>query len=180
VLLFGLTMLCASALLQTQFNADTPLALVIVAYLMFGTGWASILSPSITAAISSVPPENGGVAAGTLGTFHNLGGALGLTFGTLIFSAAALSSLRTTISDMHLPTANWLETAAANIGQAVDIITANSPLSHASAIRLFDQFFINGYASAMLVALPLLTLLFVLLGYRQQSRPAGGTSSIGI
>ncbi|MET3120653.1 EmrB/QacA subfamily drug resistance transporter [Oxalobacteraceae bacterium GrIS 2.11] len=182
VLLFGLCMLCASALLQTQFNADTQLALVILAYLMFGTGWAAILTPSITAAISSVPPENGGVAAGTLGTFHNLSGALGLTCGTLIFSAGAFSSLQTTLSAMHLATGSWLKTASTNMGEAVDIITANSPLTRAAANSVFDQFFINGYASAMylLVALPLLTLLFVLLGYRQQSRSAEDAGSIVI
>ncbi len=85
-LIFGLLLLLGSALLQTQFATHTPVALMIIAYALFGIGWACILSPSLAAAMSSVPPDRSGVAAGMMGTSHNLGGAIGLAIGSLIFS----------------------------------------------------------------------------------------------
>jgi MFS family permease len=182
VLVFGLSMLCISALLQTQFDAGTQLYLVVGAYISFGIGWAFILSPSLTTAIASVPKESGGVAAGTIGTFHNLGGAMGLAFGTLIFSSAAYSSLYTAIAGMGIKTGDWLATATTNTEQATEIIASNTHLSHATAAGLFDQFFLHGYSSAMwlLVALPLLSLCFVLFGYKKKDRPAHSVSVSGL
>lgn len=181
-LTFGLTMLCISALLQTQFDASTPLYLVIGAYILFGIGWAFILSPSLTAAIASVPKDSGGVAAGTIGTFHNFGGTMGLTFGTLIFSSAAYSSLHSALSGMQIQTGSWLASATANTEHAIGIITSHTQLSQAAATGLFEQFFLHGYSSAMwlLVILPLLSLCFVLLGYRKKDIPVHRVAVTGM
>ncbi len=170
VLIFGLALLCISALLQTQFDANTPLYLVIGAYILFGIGWAFILSPSLTAAITSVPSEAGGVAAGTVGTFHNFGGAMGLAFGTLIFTIAANSNLLSAVKTLHLNAEKWLGAATGNTDHAIEIITSNTHLSHAAATGLFEQFFLHGYASAMwlLVLLPLASLGFVIVGFKKK------------
>jgi len=172
-LMLGLTLLSVSALLQTQFNAHTPLWAVIGTYLLFGSGWAWILSPSITAAISSVPADSGGVAAGTLGTFHNFGGAMGLVVGTLIFSAAAYTRLTSLVTDRHIDGGPWLSAAVSNTDQAVNIIASNTGLNQPDATDLFHQFFLHGYASAMwlLVLLPLLSLGFLSLSGKKKTRP---------
>lgn len=91
-LLFGLLLLLGSALMQTQFNSHTPVFIMLIAYALFGIGWACILSPALTAALASVPPERSGIAAGMMGTSHNLGGAIGLACGTLIFNYAGYAA----------------------------------------------------------------------------------------
>ena len=170
-LVTGLVLLAISALMQTQFEAATSLYLVVGAYLLFGIGWAFILSPSLSAAIASVPAERGGVAAGTLGTFHNFGGVMGLTFGTLIFSSVARSDLLASVTGMDIPVGNWLAEATANTDQAVEIITSNTGLDYSAATELFQKFFLHGYADAMwlLVWLPLASLCFVLANFREKN-----------
>ena len=44
-LILGLALLLCSALLQSQFNPHTTIALLLIAYGLFGIGWACILSP---------------------------------------------------------------------------------------------------------------------------------------
>ena len=167
----GLTLLILSAVIQTQFNADTALWVIVVAYLLFGTGWAFILSPSISAAISSVPADSGGVAAGTIGTFHNFGGTIGLALGTLIFSGAAYARLLSGVTGAQLPAGSWLVEASGNMGQAAALIATHTGLAPAAASALFQQGFLHGYASAMwlIVALPLVSLCAVLLNIRKNN-----------
>jgi len=50
------------------------------------------LGPSTMAALSSVSEPLGGVAMGTSWTLHNLGGALGLTIATALYSSVTLST----------------------------------------------------------------------------------------
>ena len=45
--------------------------------------------------MASVPPDRSGVAAGMMGTSHNLGGALGLALGSLIFTYGTKLNLLT-------------------------------------------------------------------------------------
>lgn len=171
-LIFGLLLLCVSALIQAQFTGQTPLYFVVGAYLLFGIGWASILSPSLTAAIASVPSESGGVAAGTVGTFHNFGGAIGLAFGTLIFTMAAKFNLMAAAKSFHAAGQQWIQTATANIDQAVQIIAAHTHLSIPAASSLFQRFFLHGYAWVMwcLVLMSLLALSFVVLGFKSADK----------
>lgn len=170
-LIFGLIFLGVSAVLQAQFNAQTPLYLVVGAYILFGIGWASILSPSLTAAIASVPSESSGVAAGTVGTFHNFGGAIGLAFGTLIFAIAAKSSLLLSIQNLSTNGTSWVQTAAANMDQAVHLIMSNVNIPIAAATTLFERFFLHGYSCVMwsLVVLTIVALSFVILGFKKSS-----------
>ncbi|MCC2666700.1 MAG: family efflux transporter permease subunit [Gammaproteobacteria bacterium] len=88
LLMVGLLLLLCSALLQTQFREHTTIILLFISYGLFGIGWACILSPALAAALSSVPAERSGVAAGMMGTSHNLGGAIGLACGSLLMQHA--------------------------------------------------------------------------------------------
>lgn len=51
--------------------------LLLTAYGLLGIGWSCILSPALAVAMASVPAERSGVAAGMMGTSHNLGALLG-------------------------------------------------------------------------------------------------------
>jgi EmrB/QacA subfamily drug resistance transporter len=61
VLMTGLLLFLISGLLQSQFGVNSSIYFILFAYLIFGIGWAFILSPSIVAALSSIPKESSGV-----------------------------------------------------------------------------------------------------------------------
>ena len=171
-LVLGLGLLSISAIFQAQFLAYTSIFWVIGAYILFGVGWACILSPSLVAALSSIPKEIGGVASGTLGTLHNFGGAMGLAFGALIYTLAAQSSLLSTALAQNFQAGNWVKTAVANTDQAIHIIKTNTPLSWQAAADLFEQFFLHGYACVMwfLALLALTSLCCVIIGFRKKAQ----------
>lgn len=86
VLIFGLLCFALNAFIQLTFNQDTSVILIMIVYTLIGIGWASILSPSFTSALLSIPQQQAGVAMGTLGTLHNAGGSIGLAIGVMLFS----------------------------------------------------------------------------------------------
>jgi len=92
VLIAGLGFLALSALIQSTFSLNSGLAGVVLAFACMGIGWGCMLGPSTMAALSSVSEPLGGVAMGTSWTLHNLGGALGLTIATALYSSVTLST----------------------------------------------------------------------------------------
>ncbi len=91
VLLIGYGCFIVSALLQIKFGHSEYLSVLLIPYILFGFGWAFVLSPSLVAAVSSLPQEIGGVAIGSVGTFHNLGGTVGLAIGATLGYTGAMS-----------------------------------------------------------------------------------------
>lgn len=169
LLLTGFVLFALSALMQVYFSSHTPLWFILLAFLLFGIGWACILSPSFTTALSSVPESISGVAMGALGSLHNFGGALGLALGTIIYQAQSRDALTADVARHHLTSGHWLGHAIANPDHAVNIIQQNTGLGVEAAAALFQHFFMRGYASAMwlLVAISLLALCKVMLGLKR-------------
>jgi EmrB/QacA subfamily drug resistance transporter len=93
VLMAGYAFLTLSAILQIVFAPQDYFYFTVFAYILFGIGFACILSPSLVAAMSSIPQESSGVASGTVGTLHNFGGAIGLAIGTIIYTFYAGNTL---------------------------------------------------------------------------------------
>jgi EmrB/QacA subfamily drug resistance transporter len=77
---FGFLFLIFSSITQIFFGAFTPLSFIAGSTLLLGIGNALITGPTITAAISVVPPHKAGIASGTFITFQEIGGTLGLAF----------------------------------------------------------------------------------------------------
>lgn len=96
ILMTGYGLLAVSALLQAQFHASHALVLLLVPYCLFGIGWAFILSPSLITAVSSVPENMAGVAMGSVGTWHNFGGTVGLAIGSMLGYAGAMGLILAT------------------------------------------------------------------------------------
>jgi EmrB/QacA subfamily drug resistance transporter len=167
-LMLGCVLLTFSALLQIYFTQDSSIAFVISAYILFGAGFACILSPSIVAAMSSVPNHISGVAIGTIGTLHNLGGAIGLAVGTLIYQMQSESALMRAATEQHFSFGPWIQDAISETENAVVIIQSNTAISAEKAQAIFDATFLHGYSSVMvlLVATSLLTLLMVGVGLK--------------
>lgn len=85
----GFAALLVSALMQAAFDASTPWSWVLAAFAFMGLGWGCVLGPSMTSALTALPPAMAGTALGMATTLHNLGGALGLAIGTVLYRFAA-------------------------------------------------------------------------------------------
>ncbi|MEU6476666.1 MFS transporter [Streptomyces sp. NPDC047017] len=78
-LLLAGTALSASAVLQALTYSDhLPAALLIVAYLLFGTGFGVVNAPITNTAVSGMPREQAGVAAAVASTSRQIGQSLGV------------------------------------------------------------------------------------------------------
>ncbi len=98
IMMLGYVFFALSAILQLLLMHNTHVPLLLIAYLAFGLGWALVLTPSMVIGVSSLPEDMGGVAMGSLGTFHNLGGTVGLAIGvTLGYTHAMTMVLATSI-----------------------------------------------------------------------------------
>jgi EmrB/QacA subfamily drug resistance transporter len=68
----------ASGLMLTGLAADTPAALLLGAYAVFGVGFALVSPPIANTAVSGMPPAQAGVAAAVATTSRQIGITLGV------------------------------------------------------------------------------------------------------
>lgn len=66
------------ALLGLLFTRTVSWPVLALALASFGTGWALLFGPSISAGISALPHSKAGIAAGSLNTLQEIGGSIGL------------------------------------------------------------------------------------------------------
>ncbi|MFF2039099.1 MFS transporter [Kitasatospora sp. NPDC058170] len=80
--------LAASGLLLTRLTADSPPALLLAAYALFGFGFGMVNAPITNAAVSGMPRAQAGVAAAVASTSRQVGQSLGVAvIGTVVTSA---------------------------------------------------------------------------------------------
>ena len=167
ILLFGFACLTLSAIMQVFFNESSSILFIEIAFLIFGTGWAFILSPSLIAVLHSVPHESSGVATGTLFSLHNMGGAVGLAIGTAIYHHY---SYKTLIEQLNGTAHKWIEKAISDPNTAIATIEQHTQLVPDKAETLFYHFFMSGYQASMLL-LTLVSIVgfsVILLGLKNQ------------
>ncbi|MET7358482.1 MFS transporter [Streptomyces sp. NPDC005562] len=71
--------LCASAVLQAlTYSTHMPTALLVVAYLLFGTGFGLVNAPITNTAVSGMPRSQAGLAAAVASTSRQVGQSLGV------------------------------------------------------------------------------------------------------
>ncbi|MFJ3217803.1 MFS transporter [Kitasatospora sp. NPDC086801] len=71
--------LCASAVLQAlTYSGHLPTAVLVVAYLLFGTGFGLVNAPITNTAVSGMPRSQAGVAAAVASTSRQIGQSLGV------------------------------------------------------------------------------------------------------
>jgi len=73
-------MLCglAGLLVLTRVHADSPYALLLAGYLLFGVALGLVYAPMSTAAMAAMPPQKVGIASGVLAMDRVLAGAVAL------------------------------------------------------------------------------------------------------
>ena len=82
-----------STLLMTRLDAETPMATMLVAYVLFGIGFGLVNAPITNTAVSGMPRTRAGLAAAITATSRQVGGALGVAIGGTIASSAAIASV---------------------------------------------------------------------------------------
>jgi predicted MFS family arabinose efflux permease len=81
----GLACLALSASIQSTYTAGSSICWIVFGFIFMGLGWGAIFGSGAFAAISSLPKDLAGTAAGALWTLQNLGGSLGLAIAGVIF-----------------------------------------------------------------------------------------------
>jgi EmrB/QacA subfamily drug resistance transporter len=82
-----------ATLLLTGLTVGTPLALLLVCYAIFGVGFGMVNSPITYTAVSGMPNDQAGVAAGVASTSRQIGQSLGVAIiGSIVGSATADSA----------------------------------------------------------------------------------------
>jgi len=170
VLLSGFMLFAVSALMQVFFTANTSIGYIISSLILFGIGWAFILSPSIVASLSSIPESSSGVGMGMLGTLHNFGGAIGLAIGTVIYQLKAKSGLLQQLPLTDRNHSSWLNQVVANPEQATSLLVKHLKISLSHAQHIFHQYFTQSFSYTMwlLVAVSLIAFFIVAIGLRKR------------
>ncbi|MDH6126830.1 MFS transporter [Kitasatospora sp. GP82] len=82
--------LTASGVLLTRLADDSPAALLLIAYTLFGIGFGLVNAPITNSAVSGMPVSQAGVAAAVASTSRQIGQSLGVAvIGTVVASAAS-------------------------------------------------------------------------------------------
>ena len=85
------TCMTAAAVMLTQLSAGTSVALLFLAYALFGLGFGTVNSPITYTAVSGMPDNQAGVAAAVASTSRQVGQALGVAVtGSILGSAAGV------------------------------------------------------------------------------------------
>ncbi len=82
--------MCGSALLLTPLSRDTPLPYLLLAYVVFGTGFGMVNPPITQTAVSGMPKAQAGVAAAVASTSRQVGASLGVAVGGTVASASRM------------------------------------------------------------------------------------------
>jgi EmrB/QacA subfamily drug resistance transporter len=111
-----------SALMLTQLTPGTPLALLLVAYAVFGAGFGAVNSPITYTAVSGMPDNQAGVAAAVASTSRQVGQTLGVAVMGSILGTAVGGDIGVRLASASHP-AWW---AIAGCGALVIVVGAVS------------------------------------------------------
>ena len=82
------TAMAAGALLLTDLRRDTPVGLLLAAYVVFGFGFSMVNSPITYTAVSGMPAAQAGLAAAIASTSRQVGQSLGVAVAGSVVAAA--------------------------------------------------------------------------------------------
>jgi EmrB/QacA subfamily drug resistance transporter len=98
VITIGLLILAASMLWYTQLPVDGHFwPDLLPPYLIFALGLAFGFVPVTIAALSSVAPQDAGLASGLINTSQQIGGAIGVAIASTVFTSYVNSNLKSTL-----------------------------------------------------------------------------------
>ena len=112
----GTSLSAVALLLLTQSDAGTPYVELVGPLMLLGVGLGLTMAPMVAAAVAAMPPEQAGVASGTINANRQVGGALGVAVLGAIALARFNAVLPARLEPLHLSDAvrSRIEAAAGN------------------------------------------------------------------
>ena len=125
----GMALVAGSFVALATLGATSPIGVVLVSMALSGVGQGLAYNVSTTAAMSSVPDEDAGVASGLLTALRNVGVAAGVAVATLATAAPAGSSgaAATAAFSTGLASAAWAMVGIALLGMLVALTASPRP-----------------------------------------------------
>jgi EmrB/QacA subfamily drug resistance transporter len=130
--------IAASGALLLTLDVDTPLLLVVTAYVVFGIGFGMINAPITHTAVSGMPVAQAGVAAGVASTSRQVGSALGVAVLGSLVTAQVGASFATGFAAAARPA--WLVVIGCGLLVLVLGLVSTAPWARATARRTAERF----------------------------------------
>ena len=137
-LLVGGAGIAASGALLLSLDVDTPLLLVVAAYVVFGVGFGMVNAPITNTAVSGMPVTQAGVAAGVASTSRQVGSALGVAvLGSLVTAQLGAS---TTVGFAAAARPAWFVVIGCGLAVLVLGLASTTPWARETARRTAERF----------------------------------------
>ncbi|MGZ8751338.1 MAG: MFS transporter, partial [Pseudonocardia sp.] len=137
-LLVGGAGIAASGALLLGLDVDTPLLLVVAAYVVFGIGFGMVNAPITNTAVSGMPVTQAGVAAGVASTSRQVGSALGVAvLGSLVTAQLGAS---TTVGFAAAARPAWFVVIGCGLAVLVLGLASTTPWARETARRTAERF----------------------------------------
>jgi len=125
--------LTAAGVLLTVLTASTSAGYLVLSYLVFGIGMGMVNAPITNSAVSGMPREQAGVAAGIASTSRQVGQVLGVAVVGSVLTANLHGSLRSGFAAATRPA--WWIIAACGFAVIVLALVTTSQRGRASAAK---------------------------------------------
>ena len=137
-LLAGGAGLAASGGLLLSLDVDTPLPLLVAAYVVFGVGFGMVNAPITNTAVSGMPVTQAGVAAGVASTSRQVGSALGVAvLGSLVTAQLGAS---TAVGGAAAARPAWLVVIGCGLAVLVLGLVSTTPWARETSRRTAERF----------------------------------------
>lgn len=133
IALAGSSIACG-ALLLVGLSKDTPLAVLVVAYALFGMGIGSIGAPVNTTAVSGMPRSQAALASAIASTSRQVGASLGVALAGSIAGAGIEAARRTELAEHTHPVFGGI--AALGVAIVVVGVVSTGARARQSAARV--------------------------------------------
>lgn len=137
-LVLGGIAVTASGLVLIGVGPETPLARVIVAYVLFGIGFGMLNPPITNTAVSGMPLSQAGTAAAVASTSRQVGSALGVAVLGSLVTSRVVGPLPAGFADAARPA--WIVVAGCGVAVFVLGLVSTTDWARATAARTAAMF----------------------------------------
>jgi EmrB/QacA subfamily drug resistance transporter len=134
----GVGITLAAVILFVVIGNDTPIGLLILAYVVFGAGFGMINAPITNTAVSGMPIAQAGVASAVASTSRQVGSALGVAVLGSLVTANVVGSFASGFADASRT--GWAVMAGCGLLIVVLGVVSTGPRARGSAARTAELF----------------------------------------